>query len=110
MAARALVRFRRSRVGFFQDSVNLKRSLGLGIHYRKILLIPERLPTEFGLAIPHQNPLWTKTKLFPNDDTSFSGLSAMLLENCLPASTGFMIDRRDKKKARRYKFSETKIE
>ena len=45
--------------------------------------------TEFGLAIPHQNLLWTKTKLFPNHETSFLGLSAMPLENCLPASTGY---------------------
>ena len=44
-----------------------------------------------------------KDKTLPNYETSFSGLSDMLLENCLPASTGFMIDRMDKKEVRRYK-------
>ena len=97
MAVEALVRFCRSRVGYFHSSVNLMRFLQLGIHYRKILLIPERLPTEFGLAVPHQNLLWTKTKLFPNHEISFLGLSAMPLENCLPASTGYMIGRQDNK-------------
>ena len=57
------------------NSVNLIRSLWLGIHYRKILLIPERLLTVPRLAVPNQDLLKTKTKLFPDHEIpAFQGL------------------------------------